>query len=346
MLRWTRMLRVVMTITALVMVLDGAPVLDATPVYAQRKPPQKTKDPSQPVQGAERQPTDENELRYWLQNMVWYHHFNLAEMQAATGLEKPQLKAALKRFDISPETRPAPAADDSLVVVPFPGGRHPRLDFRDGAIRPQRETKFSVFLPWDRSAYIVVDLPEALWSNLGLTYLAHTHIDTVWTRQGIQLPVQEWKRGSEGQLDLTRKLPNGIQYTARVRPRGDHVWMDLTLTNGTAETLSDLRVQNCIMLWKAKGFNAQTNDNKVLQKPYAVCRSEDGRRWIITAWTPCHRPWANPPCPCLHSDPKFPDCQPGQTQRVVGWLSFYEGDDLQAELKRIEELGWQDWELK
>jgi hypothetical protein len=44
--------------------------------------------------------------------------------------------------------------------------------------------------------------------------------------------------------------------------------------------------------------------------------------------------------PCLHSDPKFPDCDPGQTQHLRGWLSFYEGADLDSELQRIERTGW------
>jgi hypothetical protein len=40
--------------------------------------------------------------------------------------------------------------------------------------------------------------------------------------------------------------------------------------------------------------------------------------------------------PCLHSDPKFPDCKPGETAALHGWMSFYEGNDIDAELKRIE----------
>jgi hypothetical protein len=44
--------------------------------------------------------------------------------------------------------------------------------------------------------------------------------------------------------------------------------------------------------------------------------------------------------PCLHSDPKFPDCAPGETKRVRGWLSFYEGSNLEGELKRIDTTGW------
>ncbi len=67
---------------------------------------------------------------------------------------------------------------------------------------------------------------------------------------------------------------------------------------------------------------------------------DEKKHWIITAWDPCDRPWANEKCPCLHSDPKFPDCAPGETQRLKGWLSFHEGNDLDAELKRIEATGW------
>ena len=68
------------------------------------------------------------------------------------------------------------------------------------------------------------------------------------------------------------------------------------------------------------------------------CRSAKGDRWVISAWEPCHLTWANPPCPCMHSDPKFPDCAPGETKRVHGLLSFYEGDDINAEFRRLDAL--------
>ena len=94
------------------------------------------------------------------------------------------------------------------------------------------------------------------------------------------------------------------------------------------------------MLKGAKGLTAQSNENKVLRNPYVAVHDTDRKRWIITAWDPCHRPWANPKCPCLHSDPKFPDCAPGETQHLRGWLSFYEGTDIEAEFDRIEATGW------
>ncbi len=287
-----------------------------------------------------RRPRNDAELRRWLENMVWDHHFSLQEIKAATGLGEEEIEAALKRFDIRPETKPARPGGGPLRVVPYPGGRHPRIGFLDGAVHPQRDTKISVFTPWEDSSYVVVDLPEAIWSNLGLTYLAHTHVPTVWTKQGLTLEPVEWTVHPDGSLENQRTLPNGIAFGATVRPGKDAVRMALWLTNGTDQTLSDLRVQNCVMLKGANGFTAQTNDNKVFQPPYVACRSEDGKRWIITGWEPIQRAWGNAPVPCLHADPKFPDCPPGATRRLKGWLSFYEGDDLDAELKRIDATGW------
>lgn len=287
-----------------------------------------------------RTPQNDADLKYWLENMVWHHHFTTEEIRSATGLDASAIETALDRFHITASTRPKRAASDPLLVLPYPGGRHPRIGFLEGAIHPQRETKFSVFTPWDDANYVVVDLPEALWSNLGLTYLAHTHVPTIFDKQGIKLPKLEWNRRSDGALALDRELPNGIRYAASVMPGRDAVRMELSLTNGTPETLSDLRVQMCVMLKAAAGFNAQTNDNKVFAKPFVAVRNDAGNRWIISAWEPCDRPWGNASVPCLHSDPKFPDCAPGESQRLRGWLSFYEGTDVRAEFARIEKLGW------
>lgn len=287
-----------------------------------------------------RRPSDDQELRGWLENMIWYHQLTPDEIRAATGLNADELDTAVRRWQITPATRPARGRDQGLLVLPYPGGRHPRIGFLEGAIRPQRETKVSVFTPWDSQSYVVVDVPEAIWSNLGLTYLAHTHIPTVWDQRQQTLKRQEWQRQAGGGFVSERTLPNGIVFGTIVTPRQDHVAMEMWLTNGTPDPLSDLRVQNCVMLKAAEGFAQQTNDNKYFAGSYVCCHDPGRRRWIITGWDPLHRGWANPPCPCLHADPKFPDCAPGETKRLRGWLSFYEGPDIDAELKRIEAIGW------
>jgi hypothetical protein len=280
------------------------------------------------------------DLRSWLTNMVGYHHFTPEEVHAATGLTLPEIDAAIKRFDIAPGRVPARKPGDPLVVLPYPGGRHPRIGFLEGAIDPQRETKISVFTPWADGGYVVADIPEAIWSNLGLTYLAHTHVPTIWSKQNVELEKLEWTRLHGGELQCERTLPNGIRFGTKVLSTREAVRMEMWLFNGTPATLSDLRVQNCVMLKGAHGFAEQTNDNKVFDAPYTACRNTEGNRWVISAWEPCQRAWGNKPCPCLHSDPQFPDCPPGETRHVRGWLSFYEGADIRGEFRRIDSLDW------
>ena len=134
---------------------------------------------------------DDAELRAWLENMLWHHRYSMEEMEQVTGLNATQLTAQLSKFNISDGNRP-PRIANQLLMLPYPGGRHPRIGFLDGAVEPQRETKLSVFCPWDDHSYVVMDVPEAIWSNLGLTYLAHTHVKTIWDLQGMPLEQQEW----------------------------------------------------------------------------------------------------------------------------------------------------------
>ena len=285
---------------------------------------------------------DDADLRQWLENMVWHHQFKTEEIKAATGLSESEIEAAIRRFAITPDRKPKRRTGDPLLVLPYPGGRHPRIGFLEGAIDPQRETKLSIFTPWDETSYVVADVPEAIWSNLGLTYLAHTHIDTVWTKQKIDLPKLEWTRTASGDYHMERTLPNGIRFGTHARSTPEVVLMKMWLSNGTSQALSDLRVQNCVMLKGAKGFTTQTNENKVMKGAFAACRSESGNRWVITAWQPLHRSWANAPCPCLHSDPKFPDAKPGETKVLHGFVSFYEGTEIENEFQRLQKK-WDDW---
>lgn len=285
------------------------------------------------VQG--RRPSSDLELRDWLENMAVHHRFSIPEMAAATGLGTFEIDEALARFQLTGRTPGPRAADDPLRVLPYPGGRHPRAGFFDGAVAPQRETKVSVFTPWQADAYVVVDVPEAIFSNLGLTYLAHTHIPTIWDLQGIRLPRTEWQRLPDGSLRAERALPNGIAFASLVRPGTDGVRFELQLRNGTDATLTGLRVQNCVMLGAAPGFTGQTLTNKVFDQPFAAARSAHGQRWVITAWERCGRAWGNEWVPCIHADPVFPDCPAGQTVRLQGWLSFFEGPDIHAEFRRL-----------
>jgi hypothetical protein len=191
----------------------------------------------------------------------------------------------------------------------------------------------------------VADVPEAVWfepqaGKPELLYLAHTHVPTVWDRQKVTLAALEWSRNKDGSLSLERTLPNKVSLSSKVVPGPDGVRMELRVSNGSERKLTGLRVQMCVMLAGLAGFERRTNDNKVFVAPFAACKDTKGKRWIITGWERCGRAWGNPPCPCLHADPVVEDCPPGQTRRVRGWLSFYQGTDIQAELKRLQTVAF------
>lgn len=295
--------------------------------------------------GEARPVADEAERAFWWENMVVYHRFTPGEAAAVLGLSDDAATRELADRQLD-RPGPVPAEPDGVLTVrPYPGGRHPRLGFLDGAVDPQRETKFSVWAPWSEGGYAVVDLPEAIWFETtgrprSLLYLAHTHVPTIWDAQGVTLPRLEWRREPGGRLSEVRELPNGVRFAMAVVPQGDGVRMELALTNDSPQTLTGLDVQMCVMLGHLRGFAEQTNDNKRFAAPFAAAHDGSGRRWIITAWEHCRRAWGNPPCPCLHSDPRLPDCRSGATVSTRGWVSFYEGNDIEAELARLRETLW------
>lgn len=277
------------------------------------------------------------ELRRWLSSMLVHHRYTPTEAGAALGLTADEVTAAAKRLGTTNGPRPR--------VLPYPGGRHPRIGFLDGAIRPQRETKVSLFAPWTDGGYAVADVPEAVWHDTALggrhlLYLAHTHVPTVWDERGEALAPLEWTATPDGSFEISRTLPNKVALSSRVSPGRDGTRMEFRVTNGSSEPLTGLDIQMCVMLKGLTGFELQSNDNKILQAPFAAARDTSGRRWIITAWDGCKRAWANAPCPCLHSDPRVPDCPPGESKSVKGWVSFYEGPDIQSELKRLSTVAF------
>lgn len=282
-----------------------------------------------------RKPTDDGQLKFWLSNMLIDHRYSLVEAASATGLSTKEIQAAVERLKI---TEPVALPADRLRVLPYPGGRHPRVGFREGAIRPQRETKLSVFLPWDRQSYVVADVPEAVWwmqeDRRELLYLAHTHVKTTWDLRKQTISPSEWTKTENG-WSVLRKLPNDVEFGCDATVNDSELQLELWIKNGSKETLRGLVVQNCVMLAQAKGFELLSNENKLIAKPFVACHDAAKKNWIVTGWQKCVRPWANQPCPCMHSDPQFDDCPPGETRRLKGVLSFYSGSDIESEFKRL-----------
>jgi hypothetical protein len=313
-------------------------------VYQNPHPPDPVAPPDPPhivTSLWHRAPKDDADLKYWLENMVWYHHFETREISAATGLTEEEILAALARLNIRQDKAPA-RNPSTLTTLPYPGGRHPRTDYLEHAINPQRETKVSVFPPWDDGGYLVLDVPEAI--NIGgtLFYIAHSDTATIWERQNIILPPQEWIRKKHGQLESSRILPNGIKFAVQVQPAPEAVHLTLEIHNGSAGPLKDIGIQNCVLLGRARGFETQQEGDTFTLDGYQACRSRDGERWVITSWESAKRIWEIPECPCIHADPFLPMCHSGETIKLNGWVSFYEGLNIEEEIHRIEATGWKN----
>ncbi len=283
-----------------------------------------------------RTPESKKDLRRWI-SVMQRHGYTIDEMRFATGVEKERIVKATGRTSVR-YTR------GELELLPYPGGRHPRIGFRDGEFRPQRETKLSLFTPWDPTSYVVIDVPEAIWHQRAegrqLLYLAHEDIPTRWDLEGKVIEKNEWELVGDGNYKMEKRLPNGAMIRVEGWVEQHGVKMRLTLVNQSDEVLSGLVVQNCVMLGEATGFNSQTNENKIYTNPVAAVGNESKTRWILTAWQHCVRAWGNEHCPCLHSDPQFPDCPPGKTVSLNGWVSFYDGTDIDTEMQRIAKMGW------
>jgi hypothetical protein len=183
---------------------------------------------------------------------------------------------------------------------------------------------------------VIVDLPEAIFSNLGLLFLAHTHVPTIWNDQNVIIPNTDWMRDPDGSLHMVCSLPNGVRFGSSIRPGRGCADLEVWLENGTSEPLTGLRTQVCVMLKGATGFNALTQERKRYESSAAAVKSESENRWICVAFERCGRTWGNPQCPCIHADPVLPDAAPGQRVSVHGRVWFYQGSAIERQIENAQ----------
>lgn len=279
-------------------------------------------------------------LSFWLENMLIHHAFSLEETAAVLGystLAVQHMADSLGLPSTSPQIAPN-NTDSPIKILPYPGGRHPRIGFLDGAINPMRGTKASIFLPWDTTQYVVVDIPEAIFSQLGLTFLAHTHLPTIWDHENQLITNYDWKREDSGTLSSRWTLPNGIVFGARLIPKEQEVNMEMWIENGSDIVLDSLITQVCMMFKGASDFDGQLQKNKRLGTSVTATKSEDDQHWILTSWEGSYRAWDNPDVPCMHVDPQFAMCPPGDRVSLRGKIWFYSGNDIETEMAAGESI--------
>ena len=159
---------------------------------------------------------------------------------------------------------PPPALAGKLVrVLPYPGGRPPRDRVSTSArSNPMRGTKASIFLPWDPASYVVVDLPEAIFSNLGPDVLgAHPHSHGL-ERQEPDFGKHRLGAGRGRELEFAMDASEFCDLRGGHSAQGKCVEMELWLRNFSGADLTGMDAsaglpsQICVMLKGAPEFDA------------------------------------------------------------------------------------------
>jgi len=233
-----------------------------------------------------------------------------------------------------------------------------------GAWRPLFGSENVVWVKpsWPGNEYFWLDFPEAIWMKGQLFYLGHVserfpsyysnHLDDI-----------KWKE-SKGSVSYERILSNGVRFGGSVIKRNENeIALEIWIENGTKDTLEEVFLQTCSFLYPMKEFNQMTNDNKVIHVPdrgwvtlteaitdgknykeqgkyhtgwlsgpkivdlpYIIATSRDGRRHIAFGWFDNTYSFiGNENHPCFHADPFFPDLSPGERKTIQGEIIFFEG---------------------
>jgi hypothetical protein len=103
-----------------------------------------------------------------------------------------------------------------------------------------------IHLPWPESGHLTLRLPETLNTNLGLLFIDHERPDMPPVARVGRLP--DWKTDpATGALSYELALPNSVVFGGSATPGDGRVDFELWVRNGTAEALSNLHAQFCLM---------------------------------------------------------------------------------------------------
>src|SRR5581483_3112256 len=67
------------------------------------------------------------DLPFWLEKMIRHHRYDWAEAAAVCGLSELEVREQASKLNLDPV--PAPLNETRIRVLPYPGGRNPRIGF-------------------------------------------------------------------------------------------------------------------------------------------------------------------------------------------------------------------------
>ena len=219
-----------------------------------------------------------------------------------------------------------------------------------GQWRPQCPWEHIVWIspPWPSQYYLWLDIPETVFCDAGNFFLSHINDDYPPAFPG--LPKVQWTTTPNG-VSVRRELPNGVAFAVLIEKRDEKsVSLRLELFNGSDVAMRNIRTQTCSYLRGLKEFSDCTRANKSVCRsdgtwvsldevggrcdyrngdialPVVVAQSSQTNRLVAMGWCEFAGPmWSNPEHPCMHTDPCFPDLDPGDHKAIDGILVFFEG---------------------
>ena len=246
--------------------------------------------------------------------MTVFHRYTPAEIGAATGLSSDEVAADLERFGLAGKSPPPRGGSRSARRAAL--SRRPsspdRLSRRRHPSAPRVEGQR--LRPVGRAAAMSSSTSPR---RSGRAKAPHAS-SSIWpTRMSPPCGISkasswnalEWTRKPAGVLSVRRNLPNGVSFGAEVTPTRNEVRMELWITNGTQTPLSgsagaELRdAQGGAGLRSREPMTTRSSTNRM---PPAAVRT--GTAGSSRPGSRAFAPGPTPPCPCLHSDPQFPDC--------------------------------------
>ncbi|WP_420644999.1 hypothetical protein [Candidatus Leptofilum sp.] len=225
-----------------------------------------------------------------------------------------------------------------------------------GAWRPHDALEHIAWIkpPWGSNDYIWLDFPEAIFSDQGLLYLSH--VSSLFPTKFPNLPPVAWQDVDTG-IQYERTLPNAVSWRGFVGATTSNlVELSLTLTNGSPEPLTTIRLQTCLFMrahyqlsayglsnkfihteqgWvdlEAVGSMGEENGRyhfgwrsgpKIADLPVIACQTSSARHIVAFSWRQdTYSLICNPDHPCIHADPAIPDLAPGASYTLQGEIYF------------------------
>ena len=211
---------------------------------------------------------------------------------------------------------------------------------------PTGSQRSASFHPGKKRGYVVVDVPEAIWSGprpSTRTALLGSYTRTHQMGQAGNFPGTAGMEASHrwNVFSCTRTLPNQVKFGARVQPTANALQMELWITNGTDKTLTGT---GCTKLRDAQICTRfQPVDNREQPAVESLCSPPQSSGQSLADSLPgstAYDPGVIRSAPVCTATRSFPIANLEKPSNSKAGSLFTKGPILKKKFERIRQLGW------